>query len=507
MKKDEALKIYESTREKLLAFRYINFVTDWDSTTEAPKGAAGLEASQHAEIAGMLYEINTSQFFMEAVNVLFEEREQLSDEVLKHEVTELHKDIEELLKIPKEEYTAYRKLIANSYHVYVEAKRNDDFKSFCPYLEKIVDYNRKLTEYLATDTKKGYDVLLDRYEPNMTTKEYDTFFALIRDQIVPLAKEINDHPFTDDFSFGNLSFPIAKQKDFCEHLRDVMCVDKNYSIMRESEHPFTAGFGTDDVRITNHYHEHDFVSAIFSAIHESGHGLYMAQVDKKLNHTLSTDGASMAMHESQSRFYENMIARSRVFWQAQLPKLKEFFPEQLSPVDLDLFMRFINQSRFSFVRTEADELTYPLHIMLRYDIEKGLIDGTNPVKDLPEIWREKSREYFGIVPPTDTLGVLQDVHWSQGSIGYFPTYALGSAYAAQFYAKMSETVDVDAVLLKGSTREINDWLKDKIHRFGSSKYPKEIIRYAVGSDFDPHYYVDYLTKKYSTLYEIRESFI
>ena len=503
MNLQQAIETYEETRKKLNAFRYLNFVMEWDHETEAPSGAIPLEAKQQAVLAEMEYRIQTDPDFQEAVEFLYENRQQL-DPVLSHETEEQHRFIDEMRRIPLKEYTDFRELLANTYPVYVEAKRNNDFESFAPYLEKIIQYNRNLTGYLEKPGKKGYDVLLDRFEPDFLQKDYDRFFGLLRERLVPFAKKINDADLEGDFSFANDRYDVKKQEEFCEYLRDVMCVDRDHAIMRESEHPFTTGFGTDDIRITNHYYEENLVSSIFSAIHESGHGLYMAQVDPSLNDTLSWDGASMAMHESQSRFYENMIGRSAFFWQVHYPKLQEMFPEQLGKVPMEVFIRSINRSEYSFIRTEADELTYPLHIMLRYDVEKAVIEGSLSAKDLPEFWNAHFKEYFGMTPPTDTQGVLQDVHWASGEFGYFPTYALGSAYAAQFYAAMEKDLNVEAALRTGTTKPVNEWLRDHIHRFGASRYPKEIIKDATGEDFRAEYYVDYLIRKYSGVYNIKE---
>ena len=299
-------------------------------------------------------------------------------------------------------------------------------------------------------------------------------------------------------SWAQQKFDKAKQREFCEYLRDVMCFDKTRGIMKESEHPFTSGFGTDDVRITNHYYEDSLVSSIFSAIHETGHATYEQQCDKSLNGTFSGGGASLGLHESQSRFYENIIGRSRAFWEVHYTKLQKLFRKELKDVSLDEFVAYINRAETSFIRTEADELTYPLHVMLRYEIEKKVISGELEVKDLPRYWNDKFTEYFGITPPTDTLGVLQDVHWAYGNFGYFPTYALGSAIASQLYHHMSKDFDVEQSLKDGTTKRINEWLKEHVHKYGSSKYPDEILRLATGGeDFDPNYYVDYLIDKYS----------
>ncbi|MCM1042613.1 MAG: carboxypeptidase M32 [Corallococcus sp.] len=497
----KALEIYKAQRKKLIAMNYVGFLTEWDMQTEMTAGSVENAAAQQAVLAEMTYELNVDGNFTEAVNYLYGHKNQL-DEALAHEIEILKKDVENTAKIPREEYAAFQQLTAEGYPLYVEAKKTGNFKIFEDTLTKVVEYNRKLTKWLQTDELQGYDVLLDMYEPSFKQSDYDRFFDALKTRLVPFVKKVTSKKLQFNDAFTRKLYPADKQKEFCDYIRDVMCFDKSRGSMKESEHPFTSGFGTDDVRITVHYYEDNLVSAIFSAIHETGHALYEQQVDRSLNGTFCDGGASLGLHESQSRFYENIIGRSRAFWQAHFPKLVETFPEQLQGVTLDDFVKYINTAQVSFVRTEADELTYPLHVMLRYEMEKKFVGGKLEVKDFPEYWNKTFEEYFGITPPNDTLGVLQDVHWAYGNIGYFPTYALGSAISAQLYAAMQKDFDVEASLEIGNTAQINAWLKEHVHKYGSSKYPKEILKAATGEDFNPDYYIDYLTDKYGKLYGI-----
>ena len=489
------LEYYLEQRKKILAMRYVNFVIDWDTQTDAAENSILANSEQAAVISEMTYRLTTEPEYERAVGVLYQHRDEL-DDVLRHEIEVVHKDIADTKKIPIEEYMAYSELMAKAYPVYVRAKNENNFELFRPYLEKIVDFCRKQTVWLATDTVQGYDVLLDMYEPHYNQVKYDKFFNVLREKLVPFVREKTAKPVKVP-KWAKQKFDKAKQREFCEYLRDVMCFDKSRGIMKESEHPFTSGFGTDDVRITNHYYEDNLVSSIFSAIHETGHATYERQCDTSLNGTFSGGGASLGLHESQSRFYENIIGRSRAFWAVHYGKLQQTFAPKLNKVSLDEFVNYVNSVEESFVRVEADELTYPLHIMLRYEIEQKVIAGELQVKDLPKYWNEKFTQYFGITPPTDTLGVLQDVHWAYGNFGYFPTYALGSAIAAQLYHYMSKDFDVEQSLADGTTKRINEWLREHIHKYGASKYPDEILRLATGEEFNPNYYVDYLIKKYS----------
>lgn len=493
---DRALEIYKNQRKRLVALNYIAFVVNWDMETDAASGSVIADSAQMATIAERLHEINSDLQFQQAVSVLCEQSDKL-DNVMRHEVAEVWRSIDETLKIPKDEQAAFSALVAETYPVYVRAKNENNFELFRPYLEKIVDFRRKETIWLESDDLKGYDILLNRFEPHYTTAKYDKFFELLRQKVVPLILQQPSETEFKDPEWATQLYYREGQHKFCEYLRDVMCFDKSRGIMKESEHPFTSGFGTDDVRITNHYYENNFVSSLFSAIHETGHALYEQQCDPALNNTLSGGGASLGMHESQSRFYENIIGRSKAFWDVHFRHLQQCFPVQLKRVTEKQFVDYINTAKRSFVRTEADELTYPLHIMLRYELEKKIVLGQLQVADLPEVWNEKFTEYFGITPPTDTVGVLQDVHWASGEFGYFPTYALGSAISAQLFHAMNNDFDVAESLQDGTTAQINGWLKEHVHKYGASKYPDEILRIATGGeDFDPNYYVDYLLKKY-----------
>jgi len=280
----------------------------------------------------------------------------------------------------------------------------------------------------------------------------------------------------------------------------VLGLDRNYCGIAETEHPFTTNFNNKDVRITTHYYENDLVSSMYSVIHEGGHALYELGADDQYNFTALQGGVSMGIHESQSRFYENLIGRSRAFIHAIFPKVKELFPQQLADVDEKMFYRAVNKAQPSLIRTAADELTYANHIMIRYELEKQLIAGSLEIKDVPAAWNKLYKEYLGVDVPNDTQGCLQDTHWAGGMIGYFPSYALGSAYGAQMIAKMQEDLgDIYADVAKGDLSKVTAWLKEKIHCHASFKKPGALFEEVCGK-FDATYYTDYLTKKYTELY-------
>ncbi|MCG8549010.1 MAG: carboxypeptidase M32, partial [Desulfobacterales bacterium] len=297
-------------------------------------------------------------------------------------------------------------------------------------------------------------------------------------------------------------FPVDKQKEFCLELLKDIGFDFEAGEVKESAHPFSLSLNTNDVRLATMYIENLIVISIFSTAHEGGHAIYEQNIDPKLNLTGLDAGVSSGIHESQSRLYENILCKSKAFWKKYYPKLQSHFPEQLKDTTLDDFYAGINKVENSLIRTAADELTYSLHIIIRYEIEKAIINNEVTIDELPELWNRKVKEYLGLDVPNDALGILQDIHWSCGAFGYFPTYSIGSAYASQFAHYLNEAVDVDGDLEKGDYKHVNEWLHKHIHIYGSLNTPEQIIKNATGKRFDSKYYVDYLTNKYKSLYNL-----
>ena len=306
-----------------------------------------------------------------------------------------------------------------------------------------------------------------------------------------------------DDSFLLRDYPLDRQRQFTEYLKDVVALDRRYISTSETEHPFTTHFSKYDVRYSTHYYAQHPEYSMFTVVHESGHAQYELNTGDELHRTRLARGTSTAIHESQSRFFENMIGRTREFCTLVFPKLVELFPEQLRGVDAEMFYRAVNKSVPSLVRTKADELTYSLHVMIRYEIEKRLFDGTLKAHDVPAVWAEMYREYLGIEVPDDKRGCLQDMHWASGMFGYFPGYSLGSAYAAQMYANMLRYLDVPAIIRTGSLRPVVDWLTERIYKYGALLTPAEVLQSACEAQFDPMYYVNYLKDKYSDLYGLK----
>ncbi|PKK97706.1 MAG: carboxypeptidase M32, partial [Tenericutes bacterium HGW-Tenericutes-2] len=322
---EKALKLYQETNQKLKAFYLVMFLHGWDSSTEAPHDAMEYRSKQLGVLSEMYYRISTDPAYEQAIETLYQNKDQL-DSVLSHEVVERRKEIVKTKKIPVEEYVKYQELMTQAYQVYVDAKRSSNYELYKPYLLKVIDFKKKYLQWVKTSDMKGYNIFLDEFESGFSIAEYDLFFNTLKERLVPFAKAVSKLKSNYNKSFTKKSFSVDKQRIFANYLRDVFCFDPNRTVVKESEHPFTTNNGTSDVRITTHYHADNLQSAIFSAIHEMGHGLYELQVSKELDDTMSGSGASMAMHESQSRMMENMIGRSDVFWQRHYPKLLELFP-------------------------------------------------------------------------------------------------------------------------------------------------------------------------------------
>ena len=492
----EALDKYQKTKA---AYDHAMNLISLDATTAAPSESWEGRGRTMEVLSRVIYDLETNPDVGKWLQVLEDQQESLTP-VQKRQVQVIRKNHDLTNKIPAEEYIAYNVLLNDAQSIWEKAKNNDDFDSFAPYLERIVNYNRKFAGYYNPDLVP-YDALLNEYEEGMTMEILDAFFTQLRQTIVPLVAKIQESEQIDD-SFLHQSYPIEKQKAFSGYLMEVMNLDHRYCSLTESEHPFTLNFNNKDVRITTHYHEENFTFSMFSVIHEGGHALYELGGDDCYNYTSLYGGVSMGIHESQSRFYENLIGRSEAFIHAIFPKVKELFPEQLTGVDENMFYRAVNKAVPSLIRTEADELTYANHVMVRYEIEKQLIAGTLEVKDVPAEWNRLYKEYLGIDVPNNKMGCLQDSHWSGGAIGYFPSYALGSAYGVQMLHKMQEDLgDIYADVAMGDLTKVTAWLREHIHRHGSFKMPGALFEEVCGK-FDARFFTDYLTQKFSNLYNL-----
>lgn len=496
---EQALAAMDKFQQTRAAYDHALGVMSLDATTVAPSDTWEGRGKTMEIMSGIIYELETNPDNGQWLSFLEAHAEELTP-VQKRQAEVIRKNYDQTQKIPAEEYVAYSVLLNDAQTVWQKAKNNDDFASFAPYLEKIVDYNRKFAGYYNPDLAP-YDALLNEYEEGMNMETLDAFFDQLRQTIVPLIAKVKQaQPIEDSFLYKH--YPVELQRKFSDYLMEVMGMDRSHCGIAETEHPYTTNFNNKDVRITTHYHEDNLVSSMYSVIHEGGHALYELGADDCYNYTALAGGVSMGIHESQSRFYENIIGRSEAFVHAIFPKVRELFPQQMEGVDETLFYRAVNKAEPSLIRTEADELTYALHVMVRYEIEKQLIGGTLEVKDVPGEWKRLYKEYLGVEVPNDREGCLQDSHWSGGAIGYFPSYALGSAYGAQMLRRMEEELDdIWTDVAKGDLSRITAWLREHVHRHASFKKPGALFEEVCGK-FDAKDYTDYLTEKYTKLYNL-----
>jgi carboxypeptidase Taq len=474
----------------------------WDLRTGAPR--KGVE--QRSEVIGTLsqeaFKMSISKQMEEFLDRLTATDQHGLDPIVQATVRECKKEFDRSKKIPAELFKEYVILTSKAESVWEEAREKSDFPMFKPYLEKIVSLTKEFISYWGFNGVR-YNTLLDMYEPGITVDQLDQIFTQIRKSTVPLVAAIARAPHQPDTSFLTKEYPSLKQREFSLFILQEMGYDFSAGRLDESVHPFATGLNPGDVRITTRFNPHDFRTAIFGSIHEGGHALYEQNIDPKYIGTPLCEGTSMGIHESQSRFWENIVGRSRSFWNRYYPNLTEYFPKQLNGISLDTFYRAVNHVEPSLIRVEADELTYNLHIMIRYELEKGLFDGGLEVADLPQVWNDKMRDYLGVVPTNDADGVLQDVHWAGGSFGYFPSYSLGNVYAAQFNHCIRKALpEFDQYVESGNLLPIKNWLTELIYQYGKSLEPMDILRKVTGEEINPTYLTAYLEEKYNSIYNL-----
>ena len=496
---EQALKQLRKLEKTYCAYVHALGLLELDASTAAPSDSWEGRGAVMGTLSEMMYDLIAAPQNGALLSYLQENSSEL-DDMAKRELEIVNKQYQQMHRIPAEEYVAYNILVNDAQANWEKAKAANDYSLFRPYFEKIVEFSRKFAGYYNSDLAP-YDALLNEYEEGMTMEVLDAFFHQLRSTIVPLLEKIKEKGKPADIIAGH-QYSIEQQREFSKYLMEVMGIDSSHCTITESEHPFTANFNNKDVRITTHYYEDNLIPSAYSVIHEGGHALYELGSDPKYNYTALYGGVSMGIHESQSRFYENLIGRSEPFIRCIFPRVKELFPDQMANVDAEQFYREVNRVEASLVRIEADELTYCLHVMVRYEIEKQLIGGTLEVKDVPAVWNQLYKEYLGVDVPDDAMGCLQDIHWSCGNIGYFPSYALGSAYGAQMLKIMErELGDIWQNVERGDLSGITGWLREHIHQYASLKKPGQLFEDACGK-FDAKYYTDYLTEKYSRLYNL-----
>lgn len=477
-------------------------VLTWDQETYMPDGGGEARAQQLSTLQSTAHERfvadETGELLDRAADTL-NDPDPLDPDAALVRVT--RRDYKRAVRVPSSLVAELSKTKSQAQQAWKQARANDDFSRFAPHLERLVELSVEKAEAIGYE-EEPYDALLEEYEPGRTTAEVASLFDTLRNDLVPLVDAIDAAPQIDAEILRG-SFPQSEQQTFGRSVIEDFGYDFDCGRQDVSAHPFTTSFSPRDVRLTTRYDEDNVAAALFSTIHEAGHGLYEQGIDPALARTPLADGASLSIHESQARLWENHVARSRPFWRHYLPKLKAHFPDALGDAALTPFYRAINKVEPSLIRVEADEGTYNLHVMLRFELERGLIEGELSVNDLPERWNDAMDDYLGVVPETDANGVLQDVHWSQGAFGYFPTYTLGTLTAAQLMDTIQEDVpNLWDHIAGGRFAPLLDWLRTRIHQHGRKLEAPDLLTRVTGEALSPDAWLRYVRNKFGPLYDL-----
>lgn len=504
---DAFLKDYTKLSEISLQARILSSIMEliaWDQETYMPDQAAPFRAEQLETLAGLIHKAKTSPAFVKALGKLVDLK---TGKILSNKVSvpqrgalkAWYRDYKIDKAIPKKFVSEFAKLTSQSQQVWIQAKRDNSFQYFAPYLERIIRMNQQKAELIGYKNHP-YEALLNLYEPDITLGDIDTLFAHLKKSIVSLVKKIGKaKQAPNSFLYGKYS--AEKQMQFGKELLKAIGYDLTKGRLDLSAHPFSSANHPTDSRITTRI-SNSLMSSILSVLHEAGHGFYEMGLPHEFYGTPLCESLSLGVHESQSRWWETRIGLSKPFWNYFLPVLKKTFKGSLEKVSLNDFYKAINRVEPSLIRVEADEVTYTLHIILRYELEKALIEGALKVRDLPEAWNQKMHELLGTTPATNSEGCLQDVHWSMGAFGYFPTYTLGNIYASHLFLGFEKTnPDWEDRVAKGEFAFILEWLKENIHRHGKAYSSQELLKNATGKELSADAYTHYLNKKYKEIYK------
>ncbi len=487
-------QFYDKLQE-LGHYRRILTLMDWDMYTATPECGYDDMADTYGYFSSKEFALSTDPELLEILDGLMnpEELNRLSP-AMRYTVRYMHRESQRSARIPADFQRKLTDAKNDSQRAWTEAKRGDHYALFAPHLDRMIQMTKEQIGY--TDPGKDvYEVLVNEFEEGMDTASIDRVFAELKAGLLPLIETLSKR-HRPESKIQKGTYPVEAQKNVQRLLLEYIGFNFSSGLTAETEHPFTLGFSRNDVRVTNHFHEHDPLSAMFSAIHEGGHGIFEQNCDPSLKGTAADDCRYMGIHESQSRFFENILGRRKAFWLPIYGKVQEILPD-LKNVTLDEFMAEINDVHPSFIRCDADEVTYCMHIIIRYEMERLIFSEDIPAEDLPELWNKKTQEYLHITPPSDAEGILQDMHWSDGSFGYFPSYLLGSIYDGMFLEVLEEEMgDIDEILARGDIRQIQAWLSDKIHQYGSLRLPKEVIEQVCHRELSAQPLLNYFNKKY-----------
>ncbi|HJU66580.1 MAG TPA: carboxypeptidase M32, partial [Gemmatimonadaceae bacterium] len=475
----------------------------WDEETYMPARGAEHRSRQRALLAGMVHDRLTDPRIGELLDAVVGSS-LVSDphSPAAVNVRELRRDFERERRVPRSLVEELARVTTIAQQEWVSARRDADFARFQPWLERIVELKKSEAEAVGYH-EVAYDALLDDYEPGVTSRDYERLFAALREELVPLVDAIAGAERRPDRSLLRRDYPIERQRQLCERISTLVGFDFEQGRLDTSAHPFSAHIGPGDCRITTRYRAEDFSDALLSTMHEVGHGLYDQGLDPQHAGTPAGASGPMGLHESQSRLWENRMGRSLGFWTHLFPIARELFADALRDVSSDELFFAANDVRRSAIRVEADEVTYNLHPLIRFELERDLMSGALRVAELPEAWNELYRRHLGLTPPNVADGCLQDSHWSGGLIGYFPAYSLGDVCSAQLFAQAErELGDLDAAFERGEFRPLLDWMRDRVHRHGRRYTAATVVQEVTGTGPDPRPLVGMLREKYETLYGI-----
>ena len=481
----------------------ISALVSWDQNTALPEQAGEVRGLQQATLQGVLHERWTSSEIARLLEQLESKiQDERFNEIDRALIRETRREYDHATKLPRALVQEIARVEAGSFEAWKRARERNDFESFAPWLARTISLQREIADRFGY-TETRYDALLDLFEEGLTASKVDRLFAPVREVSSTLLRRIQESGHQVDTTCIEGSFSADKQLQLCDKLLRGIGYDFSRGGMAVSPHPFTTSFGSPyDVRLTVRTFENFFQSSIMAAVHEGGHALYEQGVSPKLLRTSLAGGASMGAHESQSRLWENYIGRSEPYWQGQVAAVREVFPERFASVEPATFARALNCVQPSLIRVEADEVTYNLHIIIRFELERELVNGNLAIESLPRLWNAKYQEYLGITPDSDANGVMQDVHWTSG-FGYFPSYTLGNLYGAQIYDTLRATFpDFDARLTQGDTAFALNWLREHMYVFGSTYLPEDLVTRVTGEAPNPSHFVHYLTKKFSAIYNL-----
>ena len=504
MREPQAYKDLKELSVKIHTYNAVLSLLHWDQETYMPPGGIAPRSRQIAQMSSLVHEEKISRRFKNCLEKLIH----LSTGRAKIKgltkpqlvcLREWRYSFLRATKLPTEFVRTFSQVTSEASQIWATAKKENNFKLFAPFLEKIIDLNRHKAKILGFE-EHPYDALLEAYEPCMTTKRVGTIFAGLKKELTKLLKKIGEAKQTDN-RFLHREVDDETQKEIGNLFLSKLPMDMGYTRLDVSSHPFSLALHPHDSRITTRFIPNNFMSNIFSILHEAGHSFYELGLPVGQWGTPLAEATSLSVHESQSRWWEALIGRSLPFWKHFYPLLQNALPTRLKKIPLERFYRSINQVAPTFIRVEADEVTYCLHVILRFEIEKELISGTLQVADLPEAWRAKMKELLGISPPTDREGCLQDVHWSLGDFGYFPTYALGNLLSAHFFSAFAKKYpDWEARVAEGELSFVREWLKENIHVWGRTYNSDELAKKVTGKPLSEAAYCAYLKKKYSSIY-------